>query len=571
MSPNSDFHIFRDTRRRVPLTALVDALRTKLLRLPFLLTRDDIAYLLLQAGELECGLQDAQDAALTWQAASRITDACARAAVERGDAGVEKSRVAATILPLLDRMQYPGEVNVSVPEGFAYYALHPLDYADLVSRLKISDRAALVVGIRSIGVTLSAVVAAELSLAGVSAERFTVRPSGHPYNRQCEFDARQRQFIAAAVAADAECLICDEGPGRSGSSLLSVAEALEREGIPHARISILCSHEPDVSSLCAPDAARRWGRYRVAAAGLTRRLPGDTKEYLGGGEWRRAYISAGRPWPALWPQMERLKYAGDNGALLTFEGHGEYGAAVQSRNEAMAGAGFGPAYLGQELGFGRHVIENSIGLQRDDLGPALLSHMAGYCAWRASTFAVTWADTRQLETMTRVNFEREFGVELRPPCLRAERPTICDSRMMPYEWIRSESGRWLKLDAAIHGDDHFFPGPCDIAWDVAGIVVEWELSASAREFLLDRYELLTADPISQRIHDYELAYAIFRLSWSKMAAHSVGDGEEAERLFGEYERYRRWVESHMSEASTRSIAPTSEQVERNTYSSPTPG
>ena len=27
-----------------------------------------------------------------------------------------------------------------------------------------------------------------------------------------------------------------------------------------------------------------------------------------------------------------------------------------------------------------------------------------------------------------------------------------------------------------HGDDHFFPGPTDIAWDLAGTIVEWELA-----------------------------------------------------------------------------------------------
>ena len=38
----------------------------------------------------------------------------------------------------------------------------------------------------------------------------------------------------------------------------------------------------------------------------------------------------------------------------------------------------------------------------------------------------------------------------------------------------------MKVDAAAHGDDHGFPGPVDVAWDLAGAVVEWELGGAAR-------------------------------------------------------------------------------------------
>lgn len=92
--------------------------------------------------------------------------------------------------------------SVSVPEGFAYYALHPLDYADLVARLELNVSSALVVGVRSIGTTISAVATAKLREFGIAASRFTVRPTGHPYERACKFDAVQLRVIAANVAAD---------------------------------------------------------------------------------------------------------------------------------------------------------------------------------------------------------------------------------------------------------------------------------------------------------------------------------------------------------------------------------
>jgi hypothetical protein len=146
--------------------------------------------------------------------------------------------------------------------------------------------------------------------------------------------------------------------------------------------------------------------------------------------------------------------------------------------------------------------------------------------------------------MTRVNLEREFGVAVEGLHLPVERPAICDSRMMPYEWLLTEEGRWSKLNAAMHGDDHFFPGPCDIAWDLAGIVVEWDLSTPARQMLLEKYRQVSGDDVAQRIGNYEVAYAIFRTGWSKIAAHSVAAGEGAERLLRHYERYRGWLEQH---------------------------
>ena len=334
-------------------------------------------------------------------------------------------------------------------------------------------------------------------------------------------------------------LICDEGPGRSGSSLLSVAEALEREGVPRSRILILCAYKPDVAALCAPNAAERWSRYRVAAAGMTARLPADAAEYLDAGAWRRKLFIADESVPAVWPQMERLRYGSSDGrTLLTFEGHGPYGATVRRRQQALSDAGLGVPYLGQEAGFGRQEWVKGSAVCASDVCPQLLTHMAEYCAWRGREFAVSDTDVSQLENMARVNYERAFGTAIADLALPVERPTVCDARMMPHDWLRTRDGRWLKLNAAIHGDDHFFPGPCDIAWDLAGVIVEWNLSASAREYLLGEYRKASGDDPSLRIGAYELAYATFRMAWSGMAAASVGDAEEKMRLVRDYTKYR---------------------------------
>jgi len=540
VSSNSEFYIFRESRKRLPAGELVAALRHELRSLAWRTEPDGLSSLLLRAGELECGLCDASIPAVTCEQASRLTDLFAAAALvcDASRDSYDGGSLVGTALPILEEISCAQILGVSSPEGFAYYALHPLDYADLITRLNITAASALVVGIRSIGTTLSAVVATRLRELDVAAMRITVRPTGHPYDRVCEFDAAQLREIAVNVAANAEFIICDEGPGRSGSSLLSVAEAMETAGVPHSRIRILCSHQPDVGSLCARDATRRWSSYRSAHAGMTQRLPADAARRLGTDGWRRSHLLRQNDWPAIWPKFERLTYASAHaGILLTFEGHGHYGAAVRGRNQALSDAGFSLPYLGHEGGFGKHVAVRETVARQKDLTPQLLVHMAEYSGWRAQQFAVRDVGESDMETMVRVNFEREFHVALDGLTLPVERPTVCDARMMPQAWLQTEDGRWLKLDAALYGDDHFFPGPCDIAWDLAGIIVEWELNRSARELLLARYRQASGEDASNRMQAYELAYATFRMAWSRMAAASVSDAAEEFRLMRDYRRY----------------------------------
>ena len=585
MPSSSEFHIFRDSRRRTCASELAGAVRESLSALGAT-SLDSLLMPLLQSGELECALSDAAAATEACSRASRLTDLFADAAIAAdADDPIDVRQILTTASSLLGKIQFSGDLSVSVPEGFAYYALHPLDYADLVERSQGEGGPAIVIGIRSIGTTLSAVVAAKLrwtknrnvrearragcpgsrdfrgpavsSPGDQSVRRFTVRPTGHPYDRQCVFDPAQRAHIAEGLALGAMFLVCDEGPGRSGSSLLSVAEALEQEGVARSRIVILCAYEPDVAALCARDAAERWSRYRVLAAGVTQRLPSDATEYLGGGEWRKKSFTSREKCPALWPQMERLRYGSPDGRrLLSFEGHGPYGAAVRHRQQALSDAGFGLPYLGQDAGFGRHELLKGRLSRGDDVSNHLLKHMAEYCAWRAREFAVSNADVSQLETMARVNYEREFGTPA-DLVLSLERPTVCDARMMPHEWLRADDGRWVKLNAAIHGDDHFFPGPCDIAWDLAGAIVEWNLDESARAYLLSEYRRVSGDDPTRRIAAYESAYATFRMAWSGMAAGSVSDDGEKGRLIRDYREYRSYLGLRVCTAAREAHAFTS--------------
>jgi hypothetical protein len=529
--------VFRDGRRAVPGQALGDALAAELRALAATTDpaacRERVLRALLRAGELECALADlgerhGPDAAIV----ARCTDALAAMLVAAAHA-VDAAAVAG-LVGALARVALPAQATLTRPEGFAYYAVHPLDFARATEALAPGARPVFVVGLRSIGTTLSAVVAAAAQ-RHAPAERITVRPTGHPYDRRLALSIHERAWVARGLICDAAFVVVDEGPGLSGSSLLAVAEALVEAGVRCARIAILCSHVPDTGALVARDAAQRYARFRVQARVPSQPLA-DGAVFVGGGAWRGALYGDAAAWPASWISMERLKYrSGDR--LLKFEGLGPYGDEVAGRARALAEAGLGPALRSAGDGFVSYAWIAGRPLGAGDLTPDVLVHLAGYCAFRARAFPA--APCEGLAEMVRVNHAAELGREPgRAPALPCPWPVIADGRMLPHEWLRTGDGRLVKVDGVTHGDDHFLPGPTDIAWDLAGIIVEWDLDGDARARLLAAYRARSGDDARERIDGYVLAYALFRLAYVKMAAGALRGSDEEPRLARAYQRYR---------------------------------
>src|SRR5947199_10396508 len=70
--------------------------------------------------------------------------------------------------------------------------------------------------------------------------------------------------------------------------------------------------------------------------------------YIGGGEWRKHFLSRESSWPTCWPQMESLKFLSqDRSQLFKFDGLGRVGDAVRNRARSLAAAGFGCSIEGQ--------------------------------------------------------------------------------------------------------------------------------------------------------------------------------------------------------------------------------
>lgn len=527
-NPDFNFYVFRDGRRSVPGDSMLLDLRTSLSR-----AVDEASWTeaLLRCGELECALEDigSNDAA----ALAIISDECARVLV-----GSEFHARPQVLQHLPSKV--PGELRVATPEGFAYYALHPLQYADVMERLgEIHD--AVVVGIRSIGTTLSAVAKAALQRRGMRVERFTVRPLGHPFDRIVQWREPQLELIHQGVSRGANFVIVDEGPGLSGSSFLSVAEALCSAGVREEQIAFVPGHAPNPSSLHAPDAARRWAKFRCLPITHSRHPQG---EWIGAGAWRSKFLKEGE-WPGAWTAMERAKFLdADRRVFWKFEGLGPYGTRARKQAQALAGAGFGARIVGDESGFIGYEFLHGQRLRQ--LNGALLERIAGYCAFRAKNFSceLSAAQPEDLAVMMQVNFEREFGEPVPGAFTNLEvvLPIFCDGKMSPHEWLQVGNERLLKLDATAHGDDHFFPGPCDVAWDLAGTIVEGGIDAAGQELLLRSYQRLSGDDAAVRVGSYQLAYAVFRLAWSRMAAAGMKGTPDEERLLHYCGKYRRYAE-----------------------------
>ncbi|HLX73262.1 MAG TPA: hypothetical protein VKR26_00940 [Terriglobales bacterium] len=539
--------VFRQGRRAHSGNALLQALLPLVQQLDTAgagSPADRLLEALLRCGELECGLSDL-DSPHAPQAAA-TTNALAEMLL-----GGASRLCPSQPLQRLSRVRLPEKITVSTPEGFAYYALHPLQYADLAGSLRLVSRRAAVVGIRSIGSTLSAVVAAALGRRGVEAERITVRPVGHPFDRKTEFTPAELRWLAVQRARQGEFLVVDEGPGLSGSSFLSVGDALLQAGVPRNSITFLCGAQPEPSRLRARNGGRRWSEYRSYAVLPRPASPADAELNLGGGLWRRHLFDIACNWPGSWVTMERAKFLSRDGRrLLKFEGLGHFGAKVAERAAALADAGFAPVCEPAGGGYLAYAKENGLPATRSELCPRLLDRLAQYCAFRASAFREPAAHSEDLAAMTAWNLHEEFGVAYEPQAANLEMkiPVLADGRMQPHEWLLTERGI-LKTDSATHGDDHFFPGCADIAWDLAGAIVEWDMGSDAADYLLRRYAELSGDAIHNRLPAWLQAYTAFRLGYCKMAAESLSGSAEEERLLRDYRRYRARASAALSQAA----------------------
>ena len=167
------------------------------------------------------------------------------------------------------------------------------------------------------------------------------------------------------------------------------------------------------------------------------------------------------------------------------------------------------------------------------------SHITVHFAFQISVMRPPF--NSELGNMLEFNVQQEFGQELRldPALLGSTNPVLVDGRMQPFEWMASSEGELLKTDAISHGDNHFFPGPCDIAWDLGG-----SNCRMGSVFRSNRVPAAQVQAIFRHRRGakssaaYMLAYCVFRLGFCKMAVSTVLGSREESRLQNAYRWYR---------------------------------
>ena len=459
---------------------------------------------LIEAGEFAQGLADAQHvgADVPMSLVHALAECCARS--WDSDFETDGCVPAATLAACADRLpQAP--IELKRPEGYAYYALYPESYLEAARQLHAPSWQ--VFGIRSIGTSLSALVAAGL---GAGCPR-TLRPSGHPFARQLAADASAGviDLHAAAFA------VVDEGPGLSGSSLAAVGRWLLDAGVSPGRLHFFVGHANGPGPMASPDVLAVWRCAQVHAASfeqtvLRAKRPAHRLENwiaplvgplraplqdISGGRWRGLQSRPTGEAPPVHPAWERRKFLAEteNGRwLVKFIGLGREGERKYLRAKALAAAGFVNQPAGLCHGF---MVER----WRDDLLPMpahpagdlrarLIDRLGDYLGFRARSFPAcesAGASVRSLWEMGRFNTQAVLGDTLAAawdawePALdalsRALRRIETDNRMHAWEWLAAGT-LILKTDAVDHHAAHDLVGCQDLAWDLAGAAVEFELS-----------------------------------------------------------------------------------------------
>ena len=398
----------------------------------------DLVAAFVEAAELAQGLADVRfredgrdQASPERTSAASLLQAFADAIERSWNSGL----IAPPLEPILDALDVlggfdlPPEIACRRAEGYAHYAVYPEAYLEAAARLG-PGRIGAVIGLRSIGIGLAAMVA-----AGARAPLpVSARPTGHPFRRHLELS---EELVAEITAGHWSGIgIVDEGPGLSGSSFAAVADLLEARGVPAARIHIFPSHHGDPGPKADPRHLRRWraARRHVVTFDEIMLDPSDTVrglaawfndlvgridsvEDVSGGAWRAHLPISERDWPPAHPQHERRKFllrtARGDTWLARFAGHGSYGEGKLERALALADAGLAPETAGMRHGFilqRWYPPKSAPGVGENDA----MATVARYLGFRARTFSsgLPGASLETLASMLLHNAREALGEDV---------------------------------------------------------------------------------------------------------------------------------------------------------------
>ncbi|MBS3647553.1 hypothetical protein KEU06_02790 [Pseudaminobacter sp. 19-2017] len=458
-----------------------------------------------------------------------------------------------------------GLITTSRAEGYDFYALYPELYVEAARRSGLPAKT-VVIGIRSIGLGLAALIAAAL---GAKPPK-SFRPVGHPFRREL----RAETILVAEALSDpaAPVAIVDEGPGLSGSSFGAVVEWLQSLGVAASRIHLFPSHEGGPGPEAAEQYRGAWAHSARHCAGFDEVIGDSThpsrslRSWIGdllgtdgfeltdffGGAWRKIVYADPAQWPSCDPRQERRKYLVSSGAdwwLARFAGLGDTGEHKLALARTLHEGGFTSEPVGLCHGFlvERWVRGTPLPLSGFDKA-RLIDWLGSYLGYRARHCVASQqgASLGELTEMAGHNAELalagDFAMRLRRwfesrpvgPCRLT--PVETDSRLHAWEFLVTPAGKLVKTDALDHAAAHDLVGCQDIAWDIAAAGIEHDLSSGELESLRIAVEAGSGREVDPRlVAFYTPCYLAFQIGLWTFA--TAGPDWEKSRQFALRERY----------------------------------
>ena len=444
----------------------------------------------------------------------------------------------------------PEALTIHRCEGYAFYMLYPEQYLVAARAL---PKGAMVIGLRSIGTGLAALIATVCDAYFVC----TLRPVCEVYARTVAVGAELKAVIHAR--RHGVFALVDEGPGQSGSSLGGVADYLEGAGVARDHIVFLPSHAGDLGANAQLEHRERWRTAIRLSVGFeelfiddaARSLPTWFEDVTGtaiaplsdlsGGRWRSVgpYVEASAD-----PVREARKYlltTASGTYLLKFIGLDAEGESKFAHAQRLYDAGFSPEPLTLRHGF---LATRWMQAERVASTTEIWPVVAPYLKFRAKAFPAlaVVASLAELLAAARYNVGQAMGgaAEILFDAWPADRvaalqlcvrPVQVDGRMHRWEWIVSRSSGVLKTDAVDHAQAHDLVGPQDIAWDVAGAVVEFAASKEQCDLLV-RAVLGESDDMADLTALLTLCYLGYQIGWWDFAAEP-GSADRQRRFYTE--------------------------------------
>lgn len=334
---------------------------------------------------------------------------------------------------IADAHQGSAEIEMKIPEGFTFYQLFPEQYAVAAHKWMTAHKPTgviIVIGLRSIGTTLSAVVTNELQKAGWEVRRITARPSGPPFDRKL----RLPEWVTSEGSV---FLIVDEGPGMSGSSFAAARRAIGS----NREVHFFPSHNGPPGAAATEETRRIWRetpRWTATLEETSIQKPEGAR-----------FVGPSLPWP--------------------FD---LSGGAVQCAQRAAAESCGIPIIEARDgwIVFERVEGKAATFAEIEEILPRHIAVLAGEEIDLCETY-------ERVRFMIEANIEKAFGLKrsFETEHLPHRRRITGDGRVGPGNWIKA-NGRIWKRDTTGRGLSHFVAYRVPVVWDVAQAILLWKLS-----------------------------------------------------------------------------------------------